>query len=1012
MQPLRGILTSFFVALWFLALSSAGALAQSNGQSSLLAFCPAADAGPADSGSAGSGGGASKPPRIDSGGGDDPNSVVAHVAELRDRLSAATKEYAEATERLLTASPGKAILPEGMLAEHVTRLQRDLRALVREQLKQAASAPDVELAIRAAEIDTLLERINAYESVYGKAPGSATTRFNVLSEGEPEKIRTSLLRAQESLAISIARHPSGAAPLGLKARYDEVQNLLAHIENEISLRTVAGEPILRRIVTKDTRARALEKHSIIAAVDADSSLGDRYTRKLAMHFEMRLSSHPRDAALTLLRDKALASVKKGDIDLGREVLTSAWGKKPPPDTPDPIPTPDKPTPGSGSDGIRTALIGEAEAIKTRSPKQIAAAQGRLAAELSVVKASLSPEVLFPGFEFASLDAQQLDQMAASYTEWLGYLKAEAATPGSPIQVQMEIKAAEIRLQQIKAMQLIRSGSAWHGVLGKGAPARGPPPDVGELDILLRARMNTPSAVAARATQAAAKGQTEAALLATPFFKSDTTVNDIATARANQLRAQQQVLEETIQQVLSRERALIGAPGVADLDGRRLLAGARQAVANAARAHNADVASLRAAHPALTTDLIIVSPPKAWGGSPTHTKPVLDLVRDAVATVEGTRIHAEGRMLTPVVIAAESNGGFPNSKRVTQARFGVTPASENIDFEKLFPSSQAWTRNRIELTSNVSRMPGGVIVDPVLPDRAGEQIEGIWLDPETDIIHIVSAGRLLRTNLKVSDAEFRDAVAFALDGRLIAVDIRGLKLVDLQWLLKNALEFPVNLLPPGKLNDLLQELASLSSVNLHPDLEHGPWSMPLIQSDQMIFNILPHRDTVAIGELSFEGLDLKSLRALYTSEKADLSKSLTVPVAERTPLKSVLTFTASSIACEGGHLEISVALAYDVYFGDTRMTETSSWLSRRDTALRQRAPVIAAAARFASLEAMLRPLAGSGRLGDIGEAIFSPADPTFSPKFLCSPARFTGECELEALASATVKARAEGTLKEK
>jgi hypothetical protein len=237
----------------------------------------------------------------------------------------------------------------------------------------------------------------------------------------------------------------------------------------------------------------------------------------------------------------------------------------------------------------------------------------------------------------------------------------------------------------------------------------------------------------------------------------------------------------------------------------------------------------------------------------------------------------------------------------------------------------------------------------------------------------------------------------LDRRVIAVDIRNLKQVDLQWVIRHALPFPLTALTRDEKLELVRELASIESVNLNPALEHGPWAAHLIEADEAIFNVLPHRSDTTTGELTFNDLPVFELRKAFRQDQQVLRNTTFAGEPDLAPRKSVLTLGDAMLRCQGNVVVVDTHLSYAVYQGDKLMQYTSDWLTNHSADIVARAPPLREARRFAALQAIFRSVFLAEKAAVPASLLVNPPEPTFTPKFLCSRSRqFTDDCAFKVL----------------
>lgn len=185
-------------------------------------YCPAADIGPAPPSSAPATPEGS-PSQLPAAG-----SIARHVGELRGALNQTSVELLARSAELLRLPAGRVsstLLQSREAAAYVAGLQAELRDAVTSRLGSPLGS-HVELAVRSAVVDVVLERINAYERVYGVGPGEGTTFLNTLTPDQLQVATASLSSAREDLGMEIARRP-GTPDVDLQRRWIEVDGCRA-----------------------------------------------------------------------------------------------------------------------------------------------------------------------------------------------------------------------------------------------------------------------------------------------------------------------------------------------------------------------------------------------------------------------------------------------------------------------------------------------------------------------------------------------------------------------------------------------------------------------------------------------------------------------------------------------------------------------------------------------------------------------------------------------------------------
>lgn len=938
-----------------------------------------------------------------------------HVADLRARLAIAAREYyLGAADHL--SQPEKTIsFLDGEAARHVNRLRAELTNAVTEKLQAQAVGGEVEIASRSAAVDSLLDRISTYERFLARGSGQATTPLNVLPIEDLQRIASELKLSQSSIAVELASKPPGTSSASLEARLAEVSGLVDQIETERSIRIAGSQPKLLAIRSDISRAEAIRRFPEIQKVDSESKLPTHYSKKLLVQLELRETWRPADASIAETREKVLADLRSklladvGAAPESKDVVASIDGKRrlpgpnsprgPPfgPFSPQGPPVPPSPagpmTPGGGAPtgeltDIRTALFNQLEAARERNITRIATNAGQLESEIEKLRTVLPEGVWARGGEFYALSNQDLIRIHQGYKSWLEKLTIEASSPRVSVELANEISFAEERLRQLRVVARTRFEAAWRGVVGGAVPARAPPIHPNEIATLWRARSESPLFRAAERLKPVTAAQIEAAILVQSSTGETSNLRQsLARIRSKQFTAEADIYRKAVATLIEIERASVSGQYMFDLDFRRSVVSARAALAGSIDVWTTERDAFFRANPNVEQVGLEIKRPTSWKAREQVS------LRAALEKVESARHGYNAKSNVPVSVADDAKARLADSPQIRIGRFGAAPSTANLSFETLFPKSASWTHSRAELQSNIKRLPGGIVIDPVLSTHDLSKFDRVLRNNSSGFIYIGAGKNAWRTNLKATGAEYRDALGFAVDGRLIAVDIRGLAELDVRWILQNAFGLKLTALTGSQRGSLLRELAMLSSANLHPALEYGPWALSIIDADKVIFEVLPRGEVATEGDLAFEGMSVRNLRTAFRADQALFRSDIRNGDIGATSLKSVMTFTKAALHCDGNRVNVRVELNYDVYLGDNRMHQTSVWLKEHDIEIRKRSSALQDAARFAAIQALLK--GASVEASDISDfdLIGSASEPVSSPKFLCGERRFGLQCDL-------------------
>src|SRR5262249_12914734 len=114
---------------------------------------------------------------------------------------------------------------------------------------------------------------------------------------------------------------------------------------------------------------------------------------------------------------------------------------------------------------------------------------------------------------------------------------------------------------------------------------------------------------------------------------------IANARAAHLRVQQGVLTDAAARLDEAARRLVGAKGVAAVEGRRALMTTRDGLGAVINSFNSQLEELRLAAPSLVRDIPAVSLSQAWSKSALSKASSVALLQDSLIILQRAEIVA-------------------------------------------------------------------------------------------------------------------------------------------------------------------------------------------------------------------------------------------------------------------------------------------------------------------------------------------------------------------------------------
>ena len=317
--------------------------------------------------------------------------------------------------------------------------------------------------------------------------------------------------------------------------------------------------------------------------------------------------------------------------------------------------------------------------------------------------------------------------------------------------------------------------------------------------------------------------------------------------------------------------------------------------------------------------------------------------------------------------------------VVESDIGTNPFARAGAFDQLFTDSTA--QSYADLVRDIRLAPGGVIIDVRLPPDIGLALRGVGYDVQAHALWVDLNGRRIRVSPSPDPRSARAAFAFILDRRVAAADIRPASNEVAKKFLLSLPPSRTALRVRGHEADLLQELLSLSEVNLHPALADTTVGKALVHSDEIIFDALGDDELLLARESQYRGLAIREVRALRDNDLVNLHAN-----PNSRALKSILSATQTASALRADELALTFPLRYEIFYippvGDPQRLETlSQWLGSHDEALKAASSELRELISFAAAAAVFRTalernlpmeLLGLAELAETG----------ITPRFLC------------------------------
>jgi hypothetical protein len=905
---------------------------------------------------------------------------------LRDGVHAAQLSYLENL-----TGPGTS-----NVSEYIELLRAELKKSVRETLNSSTQS-EVLLALKRAAVNFKVEKINALEQAVGDPAGLLTTRWNVFTRTELAELDRSLRSQYSQLLIESARYSVASTPLQLVGRIAEVGTELDALVAELMARADRELAPLRQISHAMTLAEAEKGVQLLTIPDSV-----RAERALRFEVEQGLHWHPKDPALKALSSNFRSDPMRSAVLrlVAEEVRPTQWppprepptsGFDRPPPAPMPGPTSGNPGPGRSPAGdiiadLSQAAKAELNGSRNGDPLELADARARLNVSATWVRIATGTPQDARQLAVAAMTDTELRQLREGYQHWFMALQ--------------EAKQGTLQANWHGEAELIET-RAWIAATDAEIHIRGPPPTTDSSGLHSPSEIrrvidgpppaDSPELSAFQDTQTVALERDRLAELRTQLDLLQSVPN-IALENAYQIQQARVLAAEAklVNEVQQRTGKALASTlkhargGQAEEagyfltrthDDLRAYGQALQQQIDTVRAR----ASGREARRLLSVRVnsALLTPPPA---NKPYRPEALGRIAFTIRAAEETSVIPRAPPLV-VEMPAPSNLAPIQvaTTPTTRSSAGVGQLSRTGVFDQLFTDSSA--RSYTDLIRDVRLAPGGVIVDVRLPPDLAEKIRGAGYNVRAHSLWVNVDDHYFRVMPAPDPLTARAALAFSLDQRVAAADIRPASDTVATEFLRSLPPYQLALRLSGHEQDLYRELLSLSEVNLNPALTDTGVGEALIHADEIIFNALGNDDLLLARNSLYRGLPISEIRA---RRDADLRSLQVNP--NSSALKSILSAVQTKVSFHDDKIVMEFPLRYEVFYipgsGHPQKLETlSNWLEHHDQTLKTASPELRKLVSFAAAVAIFRTALEKNVIVDSFE-LAELVETEETPHFLC------------------------------
>jgi hypothetical protein len=882
-------------------------------------------------------------------------------------LGSSTASAQESARDRVTTLRGHLAQVEGTYAESLVEtpanqtatikvdcLRADLRTKL-EKLFNRSTSSEAALAVYRADAESTLDAIRVYEQVLGVGGGEETTFMNVLSDAELRTIRDLVHSRGVVLKQERFSTPPKDLSSSLEFRIRELEGWEQSLDLEIARRKNFGPAQLKTIPADITAENARVKYPSISKADGPGS-EPNFQKRLALQVNSRLHTAPEDASLTFLRD--------GLPEIKPPVMSSPLARGPPHSVEEAL------------NRLASAQLEELNAVTRRDAIGIAGARAKLTATREWLRLNAADEQVINGLGFSKTSTGDLIHLRKAWQQWLLKLNVEQQSGTSSAAVAFEINEARSRINELDARierRLII-----------------PPPEGGDLSTSTSGTdppspPATPEARALNRDWDRRLAQEEVGELAKLSNESRRVPNldlkkTAADAFHTRINAEAQAIRNAYDELPQlRRHVLISGRGQTAVKAATKIHEARSLTQSAAQdlrtflsepayANDPEVAKV-------LTSISDVPPPNESGGRNNLQRALVALenAHDATAVAAKPKVMVVQAVSNSTVVADPAYRiNLPPMQAKPRSPFIKPPT----DYNTLYSRRQTLP----EILKDPKRAPGGVIIDAKLPADLANRLKRLEVNVSTGAVRVQLDESWQTLAVREDPLLARLAWAFVQDEQIAVIDLRPLDNTEALWLV---LEYAKTGLPKSEREELLMQLARLTSVNVNNALRDTPLVSQLIAADQLMFDLLP-RNAVAIqGEDSRYGLRLDQLRSAF---QADAREQLNRPNWQDVLFNKSL-LSVSQIDCKAGpKLVLSPKFSFFL-FGVTadgldaiRLNKSEHWFASHEHDLKlleQLRPL----SEFATLVTLFRGANDRKIPHNLDDLIAVPLPESMAPRFI-------------------------------
>jgi len=941
--------------------------------------------------------------------------------EHRKELSIAFRVYINSLEWKESYVPPKQHI---LNIQHIKELRGDLKKNIVSLIKNSTDSESI-IAINKAKVESTLGSLNTYESFLGKPGGVLTNELNILSRNELDMLLNDTKNYLVSLEKSIAKYNNAEIPTQLLMRKKEIMGWHDAFKTEIKSRK--GNKIQLIKIDKNLSSKYIDTiKPYIDKVDGPGKI--RYfTNKLKLQIEIRLSRSPNDAGLMSLKNNFSKSNSYKIIP--KRGPPSSWGE------------PVKDVVGQ----IREAAYAEQNGIivRDRIGAVKAKAQMDVYGQWLKIAYGIKGEKTLNSFIF--MESDDLIKLKKGYNQWLIALEKEKTIKIGDPQIDIEIKEAHQKIAKIDMelkqrhlypqkrtsyLLFSRSNNPGSGPNNPGSgpnnPGSGPnnsgsgpnnsgsgPNNSGfgkEKSNLRKTEITrkSPTINQSSSIETSIKQNYKdisvhsdnQSIKMNPFRKTikprpppDVGISyfDYVLKRGpplNELKIFESKMEYYIGKIEAIElRKLIDRPS--PILNHTLKKVYNDNIAKLKLIENDILIHGRGTDGQYAIDSIVKSQQaitsKINKSTINSSKANIIIAENAIRDMKyGSRLSFFSQ---PNSIQENKTEIYSDKVRLTNNSKLRKTIQRPINFQKLFPIDEKWTKSYKGLIKDIRKAPGGIIIDVALGTTFLKSIEKVYFDIFENTISMLVDDKWKTVYPHLDLTTIRQAWALVRDDQRVAtIDLRPLSAEEKQWLIeplffKNKIEL-IHILKNQQI------LENLIGVNLHPALIDTQIGEELIIADQVIFDLLPARHVRIEGENKYKGIDIKKLREAYLKDFYNHIKA--PPSNQRAMYKSIISVREVIIEVNE-NINIETNLDFAIYLipnfksnsNYRKLKNSSQWFEDNKKILKENIPSLKKLSIFSSYIALFRSIISQKIQNNLNDLIYIPAEYHETPQYLYS-----------------------------